>query len=330
MKAILLLPVALLTSALALAADFAPAVIYDITGKFDKSFNEAVYRNGVEQFAADKGVKVREFEPQNEEQREQGLRRLAERGQSPIVAVGFQFESAVTKVATEFPDIQFALIDAVVDLPNVQSLLFAEHEASFLVGALAAMKSDTGSVGFIGGVDIGLIQRFGCGYEQGAKYVDGNTTVFSEMISTDFSGFNDPAGGSELAKSQISRGADVLFAAAGGSGAGVYQAAKDSGVYAIGVDSNQNYMQPGTMLTSMLKKVGLASYVSWEEAQAGTWEGGIKVFDVASGGVDYALDEYNESLITAEMKATVDAIKADIIAGKISVHNYTTSDSCDY
>jgi len=317
-------------SASAIAADFSPAVIYDTAGKFDKSFNEDVFRNGAEQFVKDKGIQVREFEPQNEEQREQGLRRLASRGQSPIVAVGFSFGSSVEKVAAEFPDSQFVIIDSVVDLPNVQSIVFAEHEGSFLVGALAAMKSESGKAGFIGGVNIPLIQKFSCGFEQGFKHINMNGTVYSEMISTDFSGFNDPAGGSELAKSQISKGADVLFAAAGGSGSGVYQAAKDAGKYAIGVDSNQNYLMPGTMLTSMVKKVGLASYQSWEEAQAGTWEGGVKVLDLAAGGVDYAMDEYNASLVTAEMKTKVEAIKADIISGKIKVHDYMTTDSCSY
>lgn len=317
-------------SASAIAADFAPAVIYDTAGKFDKSFNEDVFRNGAEKFVNDKGIAVREFEPQNEEQREQGLRRLASRGQSPIVAVGFSFGSSVEKVAAEFPDSQFVIIDSVVDLPNVQSIVFAEHEGSFLVGALAALKSESGTVGFIGGVNIPLIQKFSCGFEQGFKHINKSGTVYSEMISTDFSGFNDPAGGSELAKSQISKGADVLFAAAGGSGSGVYQAAKDAGKYAIGVDSNQNYLMPGTMLTSMVKKVGLASYESWEAAQAGTWRGGVKVLDLAAGGVDYAMDEFNASLVSADMKAKVDAIKADIISGKIKVHDYMTTDSCSY
>jgi basic membrane protein A len=317
-------------SASAMAADFAPAVVYDTAGKFDKSFNEAVFRNGAEKFAADKGVRVREFEPQNEEQREQGLRRLASRGQSPIVAVGFNFSSSVAKVAAEFPDIQFAIIDSVVDLPNVQSIIFAEHEGSFLVGALAAMASETDKVGFVGGMDIPLISKFACGYAQGVKYQNPNAEVFENMTGSTPAAFNDPARGSELAKSQISKGADVLFAAAGGTGIGVYQAAKDEGVYAIGVDSNQNFLQPGTMLTSMVKRVGVAAYKTWEDAQAGTWSGGIRVLDLAAGGVDYALDQYNESMLTAEMKSTVDSIKADIISGKIKVHDYMSNNSCDY
>ena len=317
-------------SATAMAADFAPAVVYDTAGKFDKSFNEAVFRNGAEKFAADKGVRVREFEPQNEEQREQGLRRLASRGQSPIVAVGFNYSSSVQKVASEFPDVQFVIIDSVVDLPNVQSIIFSEHEGSFLVGALAAMASDSQQVGFVGGMDIPLIRKFGCGYEQGVKYINENADVFQNMTGSTPAAFNDPARGSELAKSQIAKGADVLFAAAGGTGIGVYQAAKDEGIYAIGVDSNQNFLQPGTMLTSMVKRVGVAAYGSWEEAQAGTWEGGIKVLGLAEGGVDYALDEHNEDLITAEMKTRVDDIKQMIIDGEISVHDYSSDMSCNY
>lgn len=317
-------------SASAMAADFAPAVVYDTAGKFDKSFNEAVFRNGAEKFAADKGVRVREFEPQNEEQREQGLRRLASRGQSPIVAVGFNFSSSVEKVAKEFPDIQFAIIDSVVDLPNVQSIVFAEHEGSFLVGALAAMASETDKVGFVGGMDIPLISKFACGFEQGVKYVNADAEVFENMTGSTPAAFNDPARGSELAKSQISKGADVIFAAAGGTGIGVYQAAKDEGKFAIGVDSNQNFLQPGTMLTSMVKRVGFAAYTTWEEAQAGEWEGGFKVLDLAAGGVDYAMDQYNESLVSADMKSKVDAIKADIIAGNISVHDYMSDNSCEY
>ncbi|AJQ97712.1 BMP family lipoprotein [Gynuella sunshinyii] len=318
-----------LSASVSMAAKFAPAVIYDQAGKNDKSFNEAVYKDGVLPFTADTGVKVREFEPQNEAQMEQGLRRLAQRGNSPIIAVGFTYASPVEKVAKEFPDIQFAIIDSVIDLPNVQSIVFAEHEGSFLVGALAAMKSKTGAVGFIGGMDIPLIRKFACGYVQGAKYVNPSISVFENMTGTTPAAWGDPAKGAELAKAQFSKGADVVYAAAGGTGIGVYQAAKDEGKYAIGVDSNQNYMQPGTMLTSMTKKVGYASYQSWKEAQDGTWKGGLKVMNLAADGVDWALDQYNKDLITDDMKAKMDAIEADIKSGKIKVYDYMTSNSCD-
>jgi basic membrane protein A len=317
-------------SATAMAVDFAPAVVYDTAGKFDKSFNEAVYRNGAEKFAAEKGVRVREFEPQNEEQREQGLRRLAKRGQSPNIAVGFNFASSIEKVAKEFPETQFVIIDSAVDLPNVQSIVFAEHEGSFLVGALAAMASKTGKVGFVGGMDIPLISKLASGSEQGVKYVTPNAQVFQNMTGSTPAAFADPARGSELAKSQISKGADVLFAAAGGTGIGVYQAAKDEGKLAIGVDSNQNYLQPGTMLTSMVKRVGFAAYTSWEEAQSGEWKPGLKVLNLAAGGVDYALDDNNKSLITDEMKSAVEKIKADIISGKVTVHDFMETNNCEY
>ncbi|WP_375751158.1 BMP family protein [Vibrio sp. HN007] len=307
-----------------------PAVVYDTAGKFDKSFNEAVYKNGVEVFKADKGVAVREFEPQNEAQREQGLRRLASRGFSPIVAVGFNMASAVEKVATEFPDIQFTIIDMVVDKPNVQSIVFKEHEGSFLVGAAAAKASQTGTVGFVGGMDIPLIRKFACGYEQGAVYTNADAKVLQNMTGSTPAAFADPAKGSELAKSQFSQGADVIYAAAGGTGLGVYQAAKDAGKLAIGVDSNQNHLQSGTMLTSMVKRVGVAAYNTWEEALEGSWAPGIKVLGLKEDGVAWAVDEHNAKLITPEMKEYVEGLKADIIAGKIVVHDYMADNTCTY
>ncbi len=310
------------------AADVKPAVVYDQAGKFDKSFNEGVY-NGIVKFSGDSGIQVREFEPKNEAQTEQGLRRLAKRGHSPIVAVGFSMASALERVAKDFPDLQFTIIDMVVDLPNVQSVVFKEHEGSFLVGALAALKSETAKVGFIGGMDIPLIRRFACGYQQGAQYVVSNAEVFQNMTGSTPSAFNDPTKGSELAKSQFSKGADVVFAAAGGTGIGVYQAAKDEGKFAIGVDSNQNHLQPGTMLTSMVKRVDLAAYNTYDQAAKGTWTAGLTVLGLAEGGVDWALDDNNASLVDAEMKSKIDAIRSDIVSGKIVVHDYMSNNSCD-
>ncbi|WP_348541587.1 BMP family lipoprotein [Vibrio fluminensis] len=306
-----------------------PAVVYDTAGKFDKSFNEAVYQNGVKVFNADKGVTVREFEPQNEAQREQGLRRLASRGFTPIVAVGFNMSSAVEKVATEYPDIQFTIIDSVVDKPNVQSIVFKEHEGSFLVGALAAKASATGKVGFIGGMDIPLIRKFECGYRQGAKYANPGVETFLNMTGSTPAAFADPAKGSELAKSQFSKGVDVIYAAAGGTGMGVYQAAKDAGKFAIGVDSNQNHLQPGTMLTSMVKKVGVAAYNSWDQAEKGTWTPGVKVLGLKEGAVEWAYDDNNKDLVSAEERAYLEKIQADIISGKVAVHDYMSNNSCD-
>lgn len=319
-----------LTAIQAHAKTAEPAVIYDTAGKFDKSFSEAVFRDGVEAYKKQKSITVKEFEPQNEAQREQGLRRLASRGYSPIVAVGFNFSSSVEKVAAEFPDIKFTIIDSVVDKPNVQSIIFKEHEGSFLVGALAAQASKTGKVGFVGGMDIPLIRKFECGYEQGVKYINPKADVFHNMTGSTPAAFADPAKGAELAKTQFSKGADVVYAAAGGTGLGVYQAAKDAGKLAIGVDSNQNHIHPGTMLTSMVKSVGLAAFNSWDNAANGTWKGGVVTLGLAEGGVDWALDNNNAKLITPEMKVKMEEIKKDIIAGKISIHDYMSDNTCKY
>lgn len=330
MKAVFLASVTALaiSSSLAQAAS-EPAVVYDQAGKFDKSFNEGVY-NGVKKYTAETGIQVREFEPKNEAQVEQGLRRLAKRGYSPIVTVGFNMTSAVEKVAKDFPEINFTIIDGVIDLPNVQSVVFKEHEGSFLVGALAAMASKTDTVSFVGGMDIPLIRKFACGYEQGVKYQSPSATVFQNMTGSTGAAFNDPTKGSELAKSQFSKGSDVVFAAAGGTGIGVYQAAKDEGKLAIGVDSNQNHIQPGTMLTSMVKRVDEAAFKTYTDSAAGTWKPGLVVLGLAEDGVDWALDDNNAKLITADMKAKINDIRAKIISGDITVHDYMSDNTCNY
>jgi len=242
-----------------LAADIKPAIVYDLGGKFDKSFNEGVY-NGAEKFKKDTSTEFRDFEIQNDSQREQALRNFAKRGNSPIIAVGFSQAQAVEKVATEFPDTQFAIIDMVVDKPNVASIVFKEHEGSYLVGILAAMASKTSKVGFVGGMDIPLIRRFACGYVGGVKSVKADAEVFQNMTGTTGAAWTDPVKGGELAKSQFDRGADVVYHAAGGTGLGVLQAAADAGKLGIGVDSNQNFIHPGKVLTSMLKRVDVATY----------------------------------------------------------------------
>ena len=314
----------LLVSLMALsgAAWADPAVIYDMGGKFDKSFNQAAF-DGAERWKKETGKGYLEFEISNPAQREQAKRRMAERGADPIVGIGFSQGSSMEKVAKDFPKLKFAIIDSVVKLPNVQSIVFAEHEGSFLVGMMAAMSSKTGKVGFVGGMDIPLIRKFQCGYEQGAKYANPGVQVSGNMTGTTPSAWNDPARGAELAKAQFASGVDVVFAAAGGTGIGVYQAAKDSGKLAIGVDSNQNHIQPGTMLTSMVKRVDVAVYNAFKGVTPGVSNLGLK-----EGGVDYALDEYNAKLVSADMKQKVEAAKADIIAGKIKVVDYMTANTC--
>jgi len=301
-----------------------PAVIFDMGGKFDKSFNQAGYQ-GAEQWKKESGKTYLEFEISNDTQRVQAIRRMAEKGASPIISIGFAQASALQQVAKEFPKTQFAIIDAKVDLPNVQSLLFKEHEGSYVVGAMAALVSKTGKVGFVGGMDIPLIRKFQCGYEQGAKATLPKVEVFSNMTGTTSTAWNDPTRGGELAKSQFAKGSDVVFAAAGGTGVGVYQAAKDAGKLAIGVDSNQNHIQPGTMLTSMVKRVDVAVYNVLK-----AWKPGVSVLGLKEGGVDYAADENNAKLLTPALKAKVDAVKADIISGKIKVADYMADNACKY
>ena len=310
-----------------LAAEISPAVVFDMGGKFDKSFNEGVY-NGVERFKKETGIGYREFEVTNAAQREQAIRNMARRGSDPIIGVGFAQASALEKVAKEYPKLRFAIIDMVVDLPNVQSIVFKEHEGSFLVGMLAAMATKTGKVGFVGGMDIPLIRRFACGYVQGVRYVSPDATIYQNMTGTTPSAWNDPTKGNELAKSQFDRGADVVYHAAGGTGIGVLQAAAESGKLGIGVDSNQNYLHPGSVLTSMLKRVDIAAYNVYKEAYDGTWKAGIQVLGLAEDGVGWALDEHNAKLISADMKSKVEAAQADIIAGKLMVHDYMADSSC--
>ncbi|MBU0584136.1 MAG: BMP family ABC transporter substrate-binding protein [Alphaproteobacteria bacterium] len=312
----------------AFAADIKPALLYDLGGKFDKSFNEAAY-NGAEKFKSETGVEYVEFEVSNASQREQALRRFAEDGRNPIVMTGFSWAESLDKVATDFPDLQFAIVDMVVDKPNIRSIVFKEQEGSYIVGMLAGMASETKKVGFIGGMDIPLIRRFGCGYVGGAKAA-GATEVIQNMTGDTPAAWNDPTKGGEIAKTQIDQGADVIYAAAGGTGVGVLQAAADAGKLGIGVDSNQNGLQPGKVLTSMLKRVDTAVYGAFMDAKDGKLAGGINDLGLKEGGVDYAVDDNNKDLITAEMKEAAEKAKADIIAGTITVHDYMSDDSCPY
>ena len=237
------------SAALALTAGAAlaePALIFDLGGKFDKSFNEAAF-NGAKRWADETGGKFLEIELQSEAQREQALRRFAESGANPVITTGFAFADPVSVVAPDYPDTKFVNIDGwMPEVPgNVQLIGFQEHQGSYLVGMMAAMASESGTVGFIGGMDIPLIRHFGCGFAQGVKAVNPDATVIANMTGTTPSAWNDPVKGSELTKAQISQGADVIYAAAGGTGVGVLQTAADEDILSIGVDSNQNYLHSG-------------------------------------------------------------------------------------
>ena len=326
-KIILGMTAAAFSAVAAFAADVKPAVIYDLGGKNDKSFNESAY-TGAERFKKETGVEYKDFEIQNDAQREQSARRFARDGHNPIVVIGFSWAAALEKVAAEFPDTKFGIVDMVVDKPNVRSILFSEHEGSYLVGVMAAKASKTGKVGFVGGMDIPLIRKFACGYVQGVKSVNKDAEVFQNMTGTTGAAWNDPVKGAELAKSQFDRGADVVYHAAGGTGIGVLQAAADAGKLGIGVDSNQNGMHPGKVLTSMLKRVDNAVYNAFMDVKNDKWSAGFNVLDLKAGGVGYAMDENNKSLVDADMQAAVDAASNDITSGAVKVHDYMSDSAC--
>ncbi|WP_116589451.1 BMP family ABC transporter substrate-binding protein [Devosia sp. PTEAB7WZ] len=315
-------------SAVMAGAAFADgALVYDGGGKFDKSFNEAAY-TGAERFREEGGA-YQDLEISGDAMREQAVRQFASRGNNPIVLPGFSWETALRAVAPEFPDTKFTIIDTVVDLPNVQSVVFKEQEGSYLVGVLAAMKSESGKIGVVPAFNFDLLEAFACGYAQGAKSVNPDIEVLETYVGTGFDAFNDPVKATEVAKSQLDQGVDVIFQVAGGAGAGVLQAAADAGKYGIGVDSNQNHLHPGSVLTSMIKRVDVATYNAMKGVEDGTWEPGLIVLGLAEDGVGAAFDEHNADLITDEMMAAVEQASADIISGAVTVHDYRTDKNCD-
>jgi len=314
--------------ALMAGAAFAdPALIYDGGGKFDKSFNEAAY-NGAEQYKKETGGNYGDLEISGDAQREQAIRQFAQKGFSPIVVPGFSWATALQTVAAEFPDTHFVIIDSVVDMPNVRSVVFKEQEGSYLVGILAAMASKTGTIGVVPAFNFDLLEAFACGYKQGAKSVKPDIKVLETYIGAGFEAFNDPGKATEVAKSQIDQGADVVYQVAGGAGAGVLQAAADAGKLGIGVDSNQNYMHPGNVLTSMLKRVDVATYNAFMDEKNGKFTPGTIILGLAEQGVGAAFDDNNAKLVTPEMKAAVDKATADIISGAVKVHDFREDKAC--
>jgi len=312
-------------------------LVFDIGGKGDKSFNDSASR-GLAWAAADFDIKRIELEPGVDADREVNLRNLAMIGYDVIIGVGFLFTDAISTVAVEFPDTKFAIVDGFIpDKPNVMSLLFPEPQGSFLVGMIAGMKAQEDgkdTVGFVGGMDIPLIRGFEAGYIAGVGYVYPECKILSAYAGDTPIAFADPVKGKELALSQYDNGAWIIYHASGLTGAGVFEAAKERKRFVIGVDSNQNYMgniaETGENfgLTSMLKQVDVSIYLAIKAAVEGTFKGGIEVFgldrtvtigDVTYAGVGYAIDKYNEDLVSAEMIAKVEEAKAKIISGEIVV-----------
>ena len=302
-------------------------MVYDAGGKFDKSFNQSAFE-GLQRFTKETGVKVFEVQANSDTQAEQVMRGLARKKVDMIAAIGFSQTQAVQKVAREFPNVRFVLIDSVAQGANIESVMFKEQEGSYLVGVAAAMASKSKKLGFVGGMDIPLIRAFACGYNQGAKAQAPKIEIVQNMVGTTAAAWNDPAKGGELARAQFARGVDVVFAVAGGSGMGTLQAAKEQGKLAIGVDSNQNYLHPGTMLTSMIKRVDVAVYDSFMGVKNGTWKAGVHYKGLKEGGVDWVLDKDNRKVVTPEIEKRVNAVRTDIINGKIKVIDYRAGSSC--
>jgi len=318
---------ALFVAASASAADPKLGIVYDAGGKFDKSFNQSAFE-GASRFKKETNINFIEVQASSDTQAEQVLRGLARKNLDLIASIGFAQQAAVQKVAKEFPKVRFVLIDGVAQGANVNSITFKEEEGSYLVGVAAAMASKSKKLGFIGGVDIPLIRTFSCGYAQGAKAVNPKVEVTSNMVGTTSDSWNNPAKGGELARSQFDRGVDVVFAVAGGSGLGTLQTAKEKGKLAIGVDSNQNHLYPGSILTSMVKRVDNAVYDSFMQMKNGTWKAGVTAKGLKEGGVDWALDENNRKLITPEIEKRVTGARKDIIDGKVKVIDIRSGAAC--
>lgn len=315
-----------LTSTSGIAAALQVGLLLDKAGKDDKSFNASAYA-GATRAEKELGINLKTVEAKDKVGAEGLLRSLAQKKYDLLIGIGFTQVDPVQKVAAAFPDRKFVIVDGEVALPNVQSILFAEHEGAFLAGAVAAWKSSTGKVGFIGGMDVPLIRRFELGYVAGAKYANPKIATLSQFLGFDQNAWNNPPRAKEFALNQYNQGADVIFHAAGASGGGVFDAAEEKKKFAIGCDSNQNGVKPGRVLTSMLKRVDLAVFKVIQDFKSGTFKGGTFKHDVKSGGIDLAMDENNGKLFDGALKTKLEHLKKDMVAGKIAVPDYYTQKS---
>jgi basic membrane protein A len=311
-------------SPISMAADATPfkvALVLDKGGKDDKSFNNAAY-NGAMKAKDELKVSVKYVEATDDNSFEPMLRSFAQKDFDIVIGIGVSQAEAMKKIAAKFPEKHFAIVDAPVESPNVRALLFEEHEGSYLVGAIAALTSKTGKLGFIGGMDIPLIRRFQMGFEAGAKKVNPSIGLTANYVGVTADSWNNPAKCKELAVNQYESGVDIIFAAAGASNLGLFDAAEEKKKFAIGVDSNQNWIKPGLVLTSMMKRVDVAVFDAIQDAKNGKFSAGIKRYGLGNSGIDFAIDQYNEKLIAPETLKKVKALKASIIAGTIKVPDY--------
>jgi basic membrane protein A and related proteins len=297
------------------------ALILDKGGKDDKSFNAAAFA-GAEKAKKELGIELKYVEAMDDAAVTSMMRSFAQKKFDLIIGVGFSMADGIKKVATQFPDLKFALVDSEIVLPNVKNLLFEEHQGSFLVGAAAALHSKTGKVGFLGGMDVPLIRRFQMGFEAGVKHINSKAEVVNNYVGVTSDAWNNPAKAKELSLSQFNKGVDVIFAAAGASNYGLFDAAEEKKKLAIGVDSNQNWVKPGIVLTSMLKRVDVAVFETIKSAKENKFSGGTERFGLANKGVDYSVDQFNEKVLSSETRKKLEEVKKLIISGKILVPDY--------
>lgn len=296
-------------------------LVLDKGGKDDKSFNGAAYE-GAKKAEKELGIELKTVETSDDSAIEPALRTFAQRGYDLVIAIGFVMEAAIQKVAKEFPQVHFAVIDSKAPAPNIRSILFKEHEGSFLVGAIAALVSKTHQIGFIGGMDIPLIRRFELGYRAGAKSVDPKVKITTNYIGSTSEAWKNPMKAKELALSQYRAGVDVIFGPCGASTAGLFDAAEETKKFAIGTDSNQNWIKPGRILTSMVKRVDQGVFETIDLTRQGKFESGEFSLGLKEEGVGYALDQYNRALLTPETLKKVDSLKKEIISGQLQVPDF--------
>lgn len=319
--ALLTLSLALPKQGLAAGSPLKIGLVLDKGGKDDKSFNAAAFK-GAKEAEQELKITVKTVEATDDNAFEPILRSFADKKMDLIIAVGFSQADALRKVAKRYPTQKFVIVDSEINEPNVKSIMFEEHEGSFLMGAIAALKSESGKIGFVGGMDVPLIRRFEMGYKAGAEHVNPKIKISSAFVGVTPDAWNNPPKAKELALAQYSQGVDVIFHAAGASGGGVFDAAEQKKHFVIGVDSNQNWVKPGFVLTSMLKRVDLAVLNAIKEASTNQLKTGVFRMGLPNQGIDYAFDQYNEKLLTKEMVMKIDVLKMDIIKGKIKVPDY--------
>jgi len=312
---------------------FKPVIVYSLSSSnnakgqvatTDRAFVDAA-RAGIEKAAAEYGLTIPEHRLESGENISAAIKKLADSGANPIIALGQQNVVPVLGLAERYPHTRFTVIDGLVPplFPNVQSILFKDNEGAFLVGMIAAKVAHSGHIGFIGGLDSPLIRNFAAGYTQGAKYANPRATIHVAMVGTDVSAWSNPDKAYSLAKQEYSEGADVIFAAAGGSSFGVLKAANETGNYAIGVDTNQNGLFPGRVLTSLVKRVDVAVYDTLKRSRDGSWSPGLKYLGIKEGALDYAVDEHNRALISESLIEEVATAKERIVNGLITVDTYS-------